>query len=48
MKCRKCIFSKFKKGKSILDSGYICYKNPFKPKSMGWNGGCYINKIKTF
>jgi hypothetical protein len=45
-KCKNCIFSKYLQGESILASGYICYKNPFKPKGKGLFGGCGDDKEK--
>lgn len=38
--CRECFFSRFKEGPCILASGFICYKNPFKPVAMGFEGKC--------
>jgi len=43
--CSNCVLSRCSKGNSILSSGYICYKNPFKPKPMGLCGSCG-SKIK--
>ena len=38
--CRECVLSRFKEGPCILASGLICYKNPFKPVAMGFEGKC--------
>ena len=38
--CKGCIHAKFKQRDSILASGYICMKNPFRPVAMGLKGKC--------